>query len=128
METIEGLVDELKSQDLSLPLWFEGGALKLIDQTKLPFEEEVRTADDVEQLANAIRTMMIRGSGAIGISGAWGIYLAAVRAHGNPNAVRQAGQLLKSTRPTAVNLMKTVDETLSAARGEGDELITSVGE
>lgn len=120
------LVGEFKSQDLSLPIWFEDGSLKLVDQTKLPFTEEVCQVDSVEGLADAIKRMVIRGSGAIGITGAWGVYLAALNSHGDPLELQRTGEVLKESRPTAVNLMKTVDEVLGAAHGEGDELVARV--
>jgi methylthioribose-1-phosphate isomerase len=123
---IEELVADFREQNLMLPIWFEDGAIKIIDQRKLPFAEDVCTLTHVGQLADAIRDMTIRGSGAIGISGAYGLYLTALQSRGNLAEVREAGQLLKSTRPTAVNLMKTVDEILSAAQGEGDALIHQI--
>lgn len=126
MSKINELVAELKSQNLLLPLWFEGGGVKLLDQIKLPFTEEIYHLDQVEQLAEAIKKMTIRGSGAIGIAGAYGIYLAAYKSKGDLEAIRQAGVLLKSTRPTAINLMKTVDETLEGLNGSGDELLSQV--
>jgi methylthioribose-1-phosphate isomerase len=128
MSKMDELMEELRSPELTPPIWFEDGTLRFIDQRKLPFAEEVRVVDNIGQLAEAIREMMIRGSGAIGISGAWGVYLAALNSHGDNATVREAGELLKSTRPTAVNLMKTVDETLEAAVGDGAELVERIEE
>ncbi|WLD93588.1 S-methyl-5-thioribose-1-phosphate isomerase [Alkalihalobacillus sp. AL-G] len=126
MKTIQQLTDEFLEQKLALPIWFEDGTLKLLDQLKLPFEEEVYTITAVPELADAIKNMNIRGSGAIGISGAYGLYLAALNSTGHEQSIREAGALLKSTRPTAVNLMKTIDEVLSIVNGKGTELITKV--
>lgn len=126
MKLIEELVSSFKEKKLALPIWFEDESLKVLDQTKLPFKEEIYTFTNVEQLGEAIRSMMIRGSGAIGICGAYGIFLAALKSNGNAQAVKEAGVLLKSTRPTAVNLMKTVDEMVLAAVGTGEELISRV--
>ncbi|MBM7552081.1 S-methyl-5-thioribose-1-phosphate isomerase [Thalassobacillus pellis] len=123
MRAIEELAVRYQEKALALPLWFEAGSLKLLDQTKLPFKEEINTMENVEQLGDAIRSMMIRGSGAIGICGVYGMFLAAYQSNGNPEAVREAGVLLKSTRPTAVNLMKTVDEMAAAVKGTGSELV-----
>ncbi|MED3716505.1 S-methyl-5-thioribose-1-phosphate isomerase [Geobacillus thermodenitrificans] len=113
MKTISELMNELKDKNLALPIWFEKGTLKIIDQLQLPFKEVVYTLGDIQSLAKSIRDMNIRGSGAIGICGAYGIYLAALTSKGNKKVIEEAGRLLKSTRPTAVNLMKTVDEMLS---------------
>ncbi|QAS52203.1 S-methyl-5-thioribose-1-phosphate isomerase [Halobacillus litoralis] len=123
MTTIHELVKRYQGEELALPIWFEEGVLKLIDQTKLPFSEDIVTCSTVEHLAEAIRSMMIRGSGAIGICGAYGLYLAAYVSDGDPDEIKQAGKLLKSTRPTAVNLMKTVDEMVEAINGTGQDLV-----
>jgi methylthioribose-1-phosphate isomerase len=120
---ITELTQQFKDQNLLLPIWFEDGAIKLIDQIKLPYQEEIYTFHEVSQLAEAIRKMTIRGSGAIGISGAYGLYLAALQSGGSLPFFQEAGQLLKSTRSTAINLMKTVDEMLSSVSGEGELLI-----
>ncbi|WP_101842858.1 S-methyl-5-thioribose-1-phosphate isomerase [Halobacillus sp. Marseille-P3879] len=128
MRLIEQFVQENKEKGLAMPIWFENGTLKLIDQTKLPFKEDVCQITSVSQLGKAISSMMIRGSGAIGICGAYGIFLAALQTNGNPQEVKEAGDFLKNTRPTAVNLMKTVDEIVEQAKGSGEELITTVEE
>jgi methylthioribose-1-phosphate isomerase len=95
------------------PLQWDGNALQLLDQRLLPREEhwiECRTAEDV---ADAIRTMVVRGAPAIGVSAAFGMALAA-RSGAD---VQQAAHVLKSSRPTAVNLAWAVDRML---RTEGD--------
>jgi methylthioribose-1-phosphate isomerase len=125
---LAGLVRQFQEQHLLLPIWFENGVVKIIDQRKLPLVEEVYALTEVSQLVQAIHDMTIRGSGALGIAGAYGMYTAALRSRGNPEAVREAGQLLKSSRPTAVNLMKTVDEILLAAQGKGDDFINRIEE
>ncbi|MCQ4922428.1 S-methyl-5-thioribose-1-phosphate isomerase [Tissierella carlieri] len=114
MNKIYKLTNEWKEQQLLLPIWFEDGKIRLIDQIKLPFVEEIYTINTVEELAKSIKDMTIRGSGAIGIAGAYGILLAAANSNGDRNYIKESGLLLKSTRPTAVNLMKTVDEMIEA--------------
>lgn len=126
MRLMEEVVQSFKEKNLALPIWYENASLKVLDQLKLPFSEEVYTVSGVEQLGEMIRSMMIRGSGAIGICGAYGVFLAALNSKGNVDAIKEAGALLKSTRPTAVNLMKTVDEMLSAIEGSGEELIEKI--
>lgn len=128
MRLIEEKVNLFNKKELALPIWFENKSLKVLDQTKLPFSEEVYTLTNVEQLAEAIRGMVIRGSGAIGICGAYGVFLAAIQSNGNVDTIKKAGQLLKNTRPTAVNLMKTVDEMLTVVEGSGESLIAKVEE
>jgi methylthioribose-1-phosphate isomerase len=95
------------------PLQWDGNALQLLDQRLLPREErwiECRTAEDV---ADAIRTMVVRGAPAIGVSAAFGMALAA-RSGAD---IQQAAHVLKSSRPTAVNLAWAVDRML---RTKGD--------
>jgi methylthioribose-1-phosphate isomerase len=91
------------------PLQWDGDVLRLLDQRLLPREEkwiECRTADEV---AEAIRTMIVRGAPAIGVSAAFGMAMAAKRG----DDVNRAAGLLKSSRPTAVNLAWAVDRMLA---------------
>jgi methylthioribose-1-phosphate isomerase len=93
------------------PLRWDGHSLSLLDQRLLPLEEvwvECRTASDV---ADAIRTMVVRGAPAIGVSAAFGMAMAA-RAGDDLLA---AAALLKRSRPTAVNLAWAVDRMLAAS-------------
>lgn len=127
MKNINMLTERLKGQNLILPIWFEDNSVKIIDQIKLPFVEEVYNIETVEELGKAIKTMTIRGSGAIGIAGAYGILLATLNSKGDKSAIRESGILLKSTRPTAVNLMKTVDEMIEAVDSyDGDNLLSFI--
>jgi methylthioribose-1-phosphate isomerase len=96
-------------------------ALLLVDQTRLPHETVMvtcRTADDV---ADAIRSMQVRGAPAIGVSAAYGMALAAqtsqaVQAADLLGDLQAAASLLGGTRPTAVNLQWALDRTLAHAR------------
>lgn len=126
MNDLHQLVSKFKDDQLALPIWFENGSLKILDQLKLPFQEEYYTIHSVKDLAKAIKDMNIRGSGALGITGAYGIYLATLKSKGHIHEIHKAGQLLKSTRPTAINLMKTVDEILSTVSGKPEEVISKV--
>ncbi|HEX7831891.1 MAG TPA: S-methyl-5-thioribose-1-phosphate isomerase [Thermoanaerobaculia bacterium] len=91
------------------PLQWDGDVLRLLDQRLLPREEkwiECRTADEV---AEAIRTMVVRGAPAIGVSAAFGMAMAAK----GGDDVNRAAAVLKSSRPTAVNLAWAVDRMLA---------------
>ena len=87
----------------------------IIDQRHLPFqfvEEPLRSVADVAQ---AISDMHVRGAGCIGATAGFGMYLATLEANPNEDfhqSIRQAADLLKATRPTAVNLAWAVDRQL----------------
>lgn len=95
------------------PLRWNGKTLSLLDQRLLPREEvwiEYKTAAEV---AEAIRTMVVRGAPAIGVSAAFGMAMAAA----SGEDLQSAGDVLKQARPTAVNLAWAVDRML---RCDGD--------
>ena len=88
------------------PLRFEDGALLVLDQRALPADERWIRCATVEQVADCIRTLAVRGAPAIGIAAAYGMALADDR--------EAAAELLRSTRPTAVNLAWAVDQARTA--------------
>jgi len=55
------------------PVYYEEGVLKLIDQTKLPTEFIVRSYTDYREIAKAIKTMIVRGAPAIGVTASYDI-------------------------------------------------------
>jgi len=83
----------------------------MIDQTRLPSEELYVTCRDYREVADAIRTMVIRGAPAIGVAAAMGVAIGVV--HADPeNLDAQFAEIcdeLASTRPTAVNLFWGID-------------------
>lgn len=92
--------------------WTDAGVL-FIDQTKLPTEETYVTCRTYEEVADAIRTMIVRGAPAIGVSAAMGIALGARDAQAATLAelrpqFEQICQTIAGTRPTAVNLFWAV--------------------
>jgi methylthioribose-1-phosphate isomerase len=87
------------------PLRFEDGALLILDQRALPGEERWIRCESPEQVAECIRTLAVRGAPAIGIAAAYGMALA---------DGEDAAQLLRSARPTAVNLAWAVDQVLAS--------------
>src|SRR5688572_13688914 len=91
--------------------WTPAGAIRLLDQTLLPAEERYLVLDSVDAVAEAIRTLRVRGAPLIGIAAAMGVTLAVgQRCAGVAgrlealDAVRRACAALGATRPTAVNL------------------------
>jgi methylthioribose-1-phosphate isomerase len=87
-------------------LRLEDDAVVFLDQRRLPLEEvEVRCAT-AAAVAEAIRTMVVRGAPAIGVAAAYGIALAAA----NGEDLGAADRVLRESRPTAVNLAWALDE------------------
>ena len=86
-------------------IWLEEGgrSIAVIDQTLLPHRLEVRSLTTVEQAAEAIRTMVVRGAPLIGVTGAYGLMLALQDDPGD-GPLAAAFDTLLATRPTAVNL------------------------
>jgi methylthioribose-1-phosphate isomerase len=82
--------------------------VRVIDQTRLPFEFEILELVTVADAARAIRTMVVRGAPLIGATGAYGMALAA-REDSSTAHLTHAAALLKATRPTAVDLARGVD-------------------
>ena len=93
----------------------------MIDQTKLPNELLFVTCSDYKQVANAIKTLVIRGAPAIGVSGAFGLALAALQSNASTkeemiNDLNSAKNILFETRPTAVNLAWGLEKIMEVAR------------
>jgi len=89
----------------------------MIDQTKLPNNLEYVTYTDYNQVANAIRTLVVRGAPAIGVSGAFGLALAALQSNAKEKDqliqdLKTAKKILFETRPTAVNLSWGLDKIM----------------
>ena len=93
----------------------------MIDQTKLPNELLFVTYTDYKQVANAIKTLVVRGAPAIGVSGAFGLALAALQSNASTkeemiNDLNSAKNILFETRPTAVNLAWGLEKIMEVAR------------
>ncbi|MFF7737146.1 S-methyl-5-thioribose-1-phosphate isomerase [Streptomyces sp. NPDC007984] len=88
----------------------EGPVLVLLDQTRLPAEEVELVCTDAPALVEAIRSLAVRGAPLLGIAGAYGVALAAVRGFD----VDEAAASLAGARPTAVNLAVGVRRAHSA--------------
>src|SRR5580765_3190072 len=87
-------------------LRLEDDRVVLLDQRKLPLEEVDFSCRSAAEVADAIRTMVVRGAPAIGIAAAYGIALAAARGED----LDGADAVLRASRPTAVNLAWALDE------------------
>jgi methylthioribose-1-phosphate isomerase len=81
----------------------ESGAVRVIDQSRLPFEFVTRDLETLADAARAISTMVVRGAPLIGATAAYGMALAA-RANPADSHLAEAARALQATRPTAINL------------------------
>ncbi len=93
----------------------DGVAVEIIDQTLLPFAVERRRLESLEDAAEAIRSMRVRGAPLIGVTAAYGLCLE-LRRDPTDGAVAAAVKTLLETRPTAVNLRWALDEMRRALR------------
>lgn len=99
------------------PIKFEKGALKLLDQRKLPLKEKWIICRDAKKVHWAIREMVVRGAPAIGITGGYGLYLSVLKFKGTRKQffkrLEKEAAYLKSSRPTGVNLRNVIDSIVS---------------
>ncbi|WP_321506967.1 S-methyl-5-thioribose-1-phosphate isomerase [uncultured Methanoregula sp.] len=106
-------------KDAPATLWWDtaSSSIRYIDQTLLPGEFAIVECTTVDRLATAIRRLEIRGAPALGVAGAYGVALAAATCtkidFGEFLAeVSAAANMLRSTRPTAINLAWGIDRVL----------------
>ncbi len=102
------------------PVVWQNNSVLLIDQTRLPNEYAVVEINRSEDMAEAIITMIVRGAPAIGVAAAYGMYLGAREIETSDrteflNRLEQVAQLLRSTRPTAVNLFWAIGRMMQTA-------------
>ncbi len=106
----------------------EGGFLRLLDQTRLPTEIAFRDCRDLESVRAAIKELAVRGAPAIGVSAAFGLVLWMQR-HRTPAGFPEAVERLRSSRPTAVNLMWALDRmAVHFAAATGDPVAALLAE
>ena len=98
-------------------VWVEGdgASVGIIDQTELPHRFATVRLVTVEDVARAIKTMQVRGAPLIGVTAAYGVWLA-LRADASDEALERACTDLARTRPTAINLKWALDEMVAAVR------------
>ena len=97
----------------------------MINQTKLPNELVFVEFSDYQQVADAIKTLVVRGAPAIGVSGAFGLALAALQSKAtNKNELledlEKSRTILFETRPTAINLKWGLDKIMKVAKQGSD--------
>ena len=116
------MAQDSPAKPLLRTVYWKDNKVVMIDQTKLPNSLVTVEYDDFAQGAEAIRTLVVRGAPAIGVSGAFGLALAALQSKaatrdGLLADLEGASMTLAETRPTAVNLRWGLEKIMSAARG-----------
>jgi len=94
-------------------IWFDkkDQAVKIINQTKLPHQFEIKNLKTVKDVINAIKTMEVRGAPLIGATAAYGIVLA-IMENNDPEFIKTSCENLIKSRPTAINLKWAVNRML----------------
>jgi len=105
------------------PVVWQDDRVLLIDQTRLPKEYSLVTITRSTDMAQAIKTMIVRGAPAIGVAAAYGMYLGAAEIETDNqrqflDRLQQVADLLQQTRPTAVNLFWAISRMLKTAHEE----------
>jgi len=104
------------------PIWLDPGPdeVKVIDQRALPHKHIHMALNSVEQVIFAIKEMVVRGAPLIGVTGAYGIFVAVKndKNNGDENYIKKEAEKIINARPTAVNLCWGVNRTLAAVLSE----------
>ncbi|MGK7933237.1 MAG: S-methyl-5-thioribose-1-phosphate isomerase [Microcystaceae cyanobacterium] len=116
------------------PVIWQNDRVELIDQTLLPQKYAIVEINRYEDMATAIRTMIVRGAPAIGVAAAYGMYLGAREIKTTSRdyfiqKLEEVAQILRQTRPTAVNLFWAISRMLKIAYetlGSVEELKTKL--
>ena len=102
-------------------LRWDGRRLAILDQTRLPAAEVWLTLEGAADTAQAIRRLAVRGAPLIGVAAAYGLAMEVARMPSppTPGTLEAGWEILRSARPTAVNLAYAVDRVRSAALAAG---------
>jgi methylthioribose-1-phosphate isomerase len=105
------------------PVVWQDNQVLLIDQTRLPGEYSYVAINRSSDMAQAIKTMIVRGAPAIGVAAAYGMYLGATEIETSDRTkflahLEEIANLLRQTRPTAINLFWAISRMLKTAYEE----------
>ena len=95
-------------------VWLEGKVVKLINQPLLPHKFEIYECKNYKETAHAIKTMIVRGAGAIGATAGFAMAQAFLAGED----IKKAAEVIKNTRPTAQNLFYAVEKVSKAKNKE----------
>ena len=97
-----------------LPVWLDKDleTIKVIDQRRLPHDLIIADLKTVDEIIHAIKEMYVRGAPLIGVTAAWGVYLAVLNSSSVTDLKAECVRI-KAARPTAVNLVWAVDKIMA---------------
>jgi methylthioribose-1-phosphate isomerase len=115
MSSLNSKFTELRSVE-----WLDG-SIRIIDQTKLPSKLEYVQLRDAQEVAEALKSMKVRGAPLIGVVAALGLALVASNSKASERdallrEIEEAASVIRKTRPTAVNLSWAINQALDRAR------------
>jgi methylthioribose-1-phosphate isomerase len=113
---------------------WKDGVVVIIDQTKLPKETDWVKIENYREMASAIKDMKLRGAPLIGVAAAYGLALTAYHSIAKSREdlikdLEESAEVLRNTRPTAVNLFWAIDRVMKKAKqidGTRNELAQAV--
>ncbi len=106
-------------------IWYEEKVVKIIDQTKLPYQFIIKDLNSVKDAINAIKVMEVRGAPLIGGTAAYGIVLA-IQESTEKEFVNKSAEELIQSRPTAINLKWAVDRMMNKLSGINSDQILNI--
>ena len=106
-------------------IWFENNTVKIIDQTKLPHQFEIKVLKTVADAINAIKTMEVRGAPLIGATAAYGLVLSIIEKNDLP-FLKKSSEELVASRPTAINLKWAIDRMMKKLSGVNEKDILKI--
>lgn len=100
-------------------IWIDKERIFIINQNKLPWKFEIKELKTTNDIINSINTMEVRGAPLIGATAAFGVYLAC-RESENDEKFLQKINAIKNTRPTAVNLIRGLEDVIDEIKNIED--------
>ena len=106
-------------------IWYEESVVKIIDQTKLPYNFVIKELKIVKDAIHAIKEMEVRGAPLIGATAAYGIVLA-IQESNDLEFIKKSSNELIQSRPTAINLKWAVDRMMKKLSGINSDQILDI--
>ena len=106
-------------------IWFENNLVKIIDQTKLPHQFDIKVLKNVADAINAIKTMEVRGAPLIGATAAYGLALSIIEKN-DLSFLKKSSEELGASRPTAINLKWAIDRMMKKLSGVNEKDILKI--